>query len=84
MNCLVEKMESGEIEPGTLIGAGEMIFGMVQQIGGKTRITMRRTKVETSMVIDAGMSTVDGTGHEAVTQAATEAAESALSGLQFK
>lgn len=83
MNCLVEKIESGEIEPGTLIGAGEMIFGMVQQIEGKTRITMRRTKVETSMVIDAGMSTVEGTGHDAVTQAATEAAKTALSGLQF-
>ncbi|MCA1756366.1 MAG: hypothetical protein LC649_02780 [Bacteroidales bacterium] len=83
MNCLVAKMESGEIEPGTLIGAGEMIFGMVQQVGGKTRITMRRTKVETAIVINAGMSTVEGTGHDAVTQAATEAAETALSGLQF-
>lgn len=83
MNCLVAKMESGEIEPGTLIGAGEMIFGMVQQLGGRTRITMRRTEVETAIVINAGMSTVEGTDHAAVTRAATEAAETAISGLKF-
>ncbi|MGM0667002.1 MAG: hypothetical protein ACQETA_06745 [Bacteroidota bacterium] len=83
MNCLVAKIESGEIEPGTLIGAGEMIFGMVQQVGGRTRITMRRTEVETAIVINAGMSTVEGTDHAAVTRAATEAAETAISGLQF-
>lgn len=56
---------------------------MVQQVGGKTRITMRRTKVETAIVINAGMSRVEGTGHDAITQAATEAAETALSRLQF-
>jgi len=44
---------------------------------------MRRTKVETAIVINAGMSRVEGTGHDAITQAATEAAETALSRLQF-
>ncbi len=83
INCLFSKMKAGEIEPGTLIGAGEIIFGMVQQIGGQTRLTMRRVEVETSSVLGAGMSTVDGTGIDALNQAAAEAAADALSGVPF-
>lgn len=83
INCLFSKMKAGEIEPGTLIGAGEIVFGMVQQIGGQTRLEMRRVEVETSLVLGAGMSTVDGTGLDALNQAAAEAAADALSGVPF-
>ncbi len=81
--CLVHAMETGAIEIGSLIGAGEMVFGMVQQAGGQTLLTMRRVEVETSLVLDAGMSTVDGTGRDALAQAASEAAQDALSDVEF-
>jgi len=44
---------------------------------------MRRVEVETSLVLGAGMSTVDGTGLDALNQAAAEAAADALSGVPF-
>lgn len=82
-DCLVHGMETGAIEIGSLIGAGEMVFGMVQQAGGRKRLTMRRVEVETGLVLDAGMSTVDGVGRDALAQAASEAAGDALADVEF-
>ena len=72
-DCQMAEYEAGNLEL-PLQSALHAVFGMVQEAGGRTRVTMRVVEVETSLVIDAGMGTVDGTGEAATTAAAHEAA----------
>jgi len=72
-DCQMAEHEAGNLEL-PLQSALHAVFGMVQEAGDQTRVTMRVVEVETSIVIDAGMGTVDGTGEAATTAAAHEAA----------
>ncbi|TVR88550.1 MAG: hypothetical protein EA416_13285 [Trueperaceae bacterium] len=73
IDCQVAEHDAGNLEL-PLQSALHAVFGMVQEAGGRTRVTMRVIEIETSIVIDAGMGTVDGTGEAATTAAAHEAA----------
>ncbi len=72
-DCQMAEYEAGNLEL-PLQSALHAVFGMVQEAGGRTRVTMRVVEVETSIVIDAGMGTVDGIGEAATTAAAHDAA----------
>jgi hypothetical protein len=72
-DCQLAEFEAGNLEL-PLQSALHAVFGMAQEAAGRTRVTIRVVEVETGVVIDAGMGTVDGTGEAATTAAATDAA----------
>jgi hypothetical protein len=72
-DCQLAEHEAGNLEL-PLQSALHVVLGMLQEAGGRTRVTMRIVEVETSVVLDAGMGTVDGTGEAAATAAANQAA----------
>ena len=74
VDCQMAEAEAGNLEL-PLQSALHAVFGMAQEAGDRTRVTMRVVEVETSIVIDAGMGTVDGTGEAATTAAADAAAD---------
>ncbi len=67
-NCQMAEYEAGNLKL-PLQSALHAVFGMVQEAAGRTRVTRRVVEIETSVVIDAGMGTVDGTGEPATTAA---------------
>jgi uncharacterized protein (DUF39 family) len=58
------------ITEGSLEGAEYLIIGAILESEGMTRVTMRVIDVETGVVLQGGVGTVQGTGTEAISQAA--------------
>jgi hypothetical protein len=71
--CLDQMIASGGVAPGTLKGAEYTLAGAVQQINGRTRVTLRIVDVETGVIVATGLGDADGTDGAAVTRA-TDAA----------
>jgi hypothetical protein len=72
--CIEQHIEQGDVPEGSLEGAKTMLLGCIQQVGGRTRVTVREIKVETGEVLRAGKGDADGTDDRSV----QEAAETAL------
>ncbi|MFN8139555.1 MAG: hypothetical protein U0R49_07135 [Fimbriimonadales bacterium] len=52
--CIEERIQRGEVPPGSLEGAKELLFGSVQEAGDMKRIGVRTVDVETGVVTGAG------------------------------
>ncbi len=52
--CIEEKIARGEVPPGSLEGAKEMLFGSVQFAGSQKRVGVRTVDVETGVITGAG------------------------------
>jgi hypothetical protein len=78
-DCQMAEHQAGNLEL-PLQSALHVVLGMQQEAGDRTRVSMRVVEIATSVVLDAGMGTVDGTGEAAATAAAHEAA----AGIRFE
>lgn len=58
--CINERIAAGEVPPGSLEGAKEMLFGSVQFAGTMKRVAVRSVDVETGVITGAGKG--DGSG----------------------
>jgi hypothetical protein len=58
--CINERISRGEVPPGSLEGAKEMLFGSVQFAGDMRRVGIRTVDVETGVITGAGKG--DGPG----------------------
>lgn len=54
MHCIEEKIARGEVPPGSLEGAKELMFGSVQTAGSLNRVGVRTVNVETGVITGAG------------------------------
>lgn len=52
--CINERIAAGEVPPGSLEGAKEMLFGSVQFAGEMERVAIRTVDVETGVITGAG------------------------------
>lgn len=69
--CLQERIDTGEIEEGTLIGAEHLLVGAVQESGGTTRVTVRTVDAATGEVVATGRG--DAGGPDAIGSAMRQA-----------
>jgi hypothetical protein len=73
MSAINERIKAGEVAPGSLSGAPNLLFGALQQVFGQTRVTVRITHTETAEVLAAGKGDADGMDEAAVQKALVSA-----------
>ena len=81
--CIVDAVARGELPAGVEEGAAHQVVGMLQEIDGRTRVSMRVVDVETGEVVAAGVGDAQGTGRGAIGDAAAEALGE-LEGFEFR
>ncbi len=81
--CIVDAVARGALPPGVEEGSAHLVVGMLQQVDGRTRLSMRVVDVETGEVVAAGTGEAAGTDGAAIGDATSDAVGE-LEGFEFR
>lgn len=71
--CIERRIRSGEVKDGSVEGAKTMLVGCIQQVGNRTRTTVREIDVETGEVLRTGKGDAQGTDMPAIRKSVKDA-----------